>query len=134
MGSQSGQSYEDKQKSSAVFYDPQKQQYYTIKSPESRDPMLNIFGNSPLLNVMGGLTGGNLDAQYRNYLGQSLIPTSDRFTPQTVVPNYPDMNQLFPALNAGLAQNLQQSLLAPTDTQSSGASRFIAPSNTSQGK
>ena len=134
MGTQSGLSYEDKQKSSAVFYDPQKQQYYTIKSPESRDPMLNILGSSPLLNVMGGLTGGNLDAQYRNYLGSSFMPTTDRFTPRNIEPNYPDINELFPALNANLAQNLQQSLLAPTDTQSSGAARFLAPSNTSKGK
>jgi hypothetical protein len=131
MGSQS---QEQQQKSSAVFYDPAKQQYYTIQNPQSSDPLGNIFGNSPLLGLVGGLTGGNLESKYRNYLGNSLIPTSDRFTPKNIEPNYPDMNELFPALNAGLAQNLQQSLLAPTDTQSSGAGRFIAPSNTSQGK
>jgi len=106
-----------------VYYDPAKQQYFSYKpSPAT---------NSNVINTMFGL---NTADRERNYYGNSLTSPTDRFTPQTVVPNYPDMNQLFPALNAGLAQNLQQSLLAPTDTQSSGAGRFLAPSNTSQGK
>jgi len=105
-----------------VYYDPSKQQYFSYKqSPDA---------GSSMLNTMFGL---NTKDQERMYLNNPFM-TQDRFTPQTVVPNYPDMNKLFPALNAGLAQNLQQSLLAPTDTQSSGAGRFIAPSNTSQGK
>jgi hypothetical protein len=123
MGGQSAQ----QQSGSQVYYDPQKGQYYTIQNPNQ-----NQYSN-PIANIFSGFLGGN---DQRNYLGQSLTGTENpnRFTPQTVVPNYPDINQLFPALNAGLAQNLQNSLLAPTDTQSSGAGRFIAPSNTSQGK
>jgi hypothetical protein len=105
-----------------VYYDPAKQQYFSYKpSPAT---------SSNVINTMFGL---NTADQERVYLNNPFI-AQDRFTPQTVIPNYPDMNELFPALNAGLAQNLQQSLLAPTDTQSSGAGRFIAPSNTSKGK
>ena len=71
--------------------------------------------------------------KYRNYLGSSLGTTADRFTPKTIIPQYPEMSLLFPALDIGLAQNLQNSLLAPTDNTSSGAGRFLAPS-TSKGK
>jgi len=123
MGAQANQ----QQTGSQVYYDPQKGQYYTINMPQKEgqlNPISSIF--SPLFNLAS-------DAN-RNYLGSSLSPTTDRFTPKTAAPQYPDMNTLFPALNAGLAQNLQQSLLAPTDNaQSSGAGRFIAPS-TSKGK
>jgi hypothetical protein len=105
-----------------VYYDPEKQQYFSYKpSPAT---------SSNVINTMFGL---NTKDQERMYLNNPFI-AQDRFTPQTVIPNYPDMNELFPALNAGLAQNLQTSLLAPTDTQSSGAARFLAPSNTSKGK
>ena len=105
-----------------VYYDPEKQQYFSYK--------LSPATSSNVINTMFGL---NTKDQERMYLNNPFI-AQDRFAPQTVVPNYPDMNELFPALNAGLAQNLQQSLLAPTDTQSSGAARFLAPSNTSKGK
>jgi hypothetical protein len=105
-----------------VYYDPAKQQYFSYKpSPAT---------SSNVINTMFGL---NTADQERVYLNNPFI-AQDRFTPQTVIPNYPDMNELFPALDIGLAQNLQTSLLAPTDTQSSGAARFLAPSNTSKGK
>jgi hypothetical protein len=125
-----GQSTQQQNQGTQVYYDPQKGQYYTIKPNENANPLATLFGNTQINNRYIN------DPNNRNYLGQSLTGTENpnRFTPQTVVPNYPDMNQLFPALNAGLAQNLQNSLLAPTDnTQSSGAGRFIAPS-TSKGK
>jgi len=129
-----GQSAQQENQGTQVYYDPQKGQYYTVNRPKSNDSVGNTLFGNPLTNAIFGLTGGSADMSNRNYLGQSLNASADRFTPQTVVPNYPDMNQLFPALNAGLAQNLQQSLLAPTDIQSSGAGRFLAPSNTLQGK
>ena len=119
-----GQSAGQQNTGSQVYYDPEKQQYYTIKTNNQ-----NQYSN-PLANLFAGVLSPN----ERNYLGASLMPTTDRFTPRNIEPNYPDMNELFPALNAGLAQNLQTSLLAPTDTQSSGAARFLAPSNTSKGK
>ena len=126
MGAQS----REQQVGSQVYYDTDKGQYYTIANEKKQqdNPFSIIFGSSPLFN--------DFRNSNRTYLGQSLngVENTNRFTPQTVVPNYPDMNQLFPALNAGLAQNLQQSLLAPTDTQSSGAGRFIAPSTSSKGK
>ena len=104
-----------------VYYDPEKGQYFSYKQSQSTNPLNTLFGLQPK------------DAE-RVYYGNSLTSSADRFTPKYVPAQYPDMNMLFPALNAGLAQNLQQSLLAPTDnTQSSGAGRFIAPS-TSKGK
>jgi hypothetical protein len=106
-----------------VYYDPAKQQYFSYKpSPAT---------SSNVINTMFGL---NTADQERNYYGNSLTSPTDRFTPQYVEPNYPNMNELFPALDIGLAQNLQNSLLAPTNnTPSSGAGRFLSPSNT-QGK
>ncbi|CAB4126423.1 hypothetical protein UFOVP89_51 [uncultured Caudovirales phage] len=126
MGGQTNQPSQTTQ----VYYDTEKGQYYTIKPQENPNPLVALFGN------------GRLNSHYindpanRNYLGSTLSGTAsaDRFTPKTIAPNYPEMNQLFPALNMGLAQNLQNSLLAPTDTQSSGAGRFLAPSTSSKGK
>lgn len=106
-----------------VYYDPEKQQYFSYKpSPNT---------NSNVLNRMFGF---NTQDEERVYLNNPFM-TQDRFTPTYVPANYPYMNELFPALNAGLVQNLSNSLLTPTDnTQSSGVGRFLAPSNTSQGK
>jgi len=53
----------------------------------------------------------------------------DRFNTNAQLTPYAELTNLFPSLN-----NNAQSLLAPTDTQSSGAARFLAPSNTSKGK
>ena len=105
-----------------VYYDPAKGQYFSYKQSQSTNPINTLFGLQPA------------DAE-RVYYGSSLNSAADRFTPTYIPANYPDMNELFPALNAGLVQNLSNSLLAPTDNaQSSGAARFLAPSNTSQGK
>jgi hypothetical protein len=117
-----GQSAQQTNQPTQVYYDPEKGQYFSYNQP-----------NSPFGNLFGIMGMRNTNAE-RNYFGNSLISSADRFTPKNIEPNYPDMNELFPALNANLAQNLQQSLLAPTDTQSSGAARFLAPSNTSKGK
>jgi hypothetical protein len=124
MGSQTQQTNSPTQ----VYYDPEKGQYFTYTQPQQGQD-----GFNPMTSVLSRIMGVNPNTE-RNYLGSSLTASADRFTPKTVAPNYPAMSQLFPALDIGLAQNLQQSLLAPTDnTQSSGASRFIAPS-TSKGK
>jgi hypothetical protein len=120
MGQQTQQTNQPTQ----VYYDPEKGQYFSYKQNTPTNPFSNLFG-------MMGLT--TPDAE-RTYYGNSLTSSADRFTPKTVVPNYPEMNLLFPALDAGLAQNINDSLLAPTDTKSSGAARFLAPSNTSKGK
>ena len=129
-----GQSAQQQNQGTQVYYDPQKGQYYTVNRPQSNDSVGNTLFGNPLANAFFGLTGGSADMSNRNYLGQSLNASADRFTPRNIEPNYPDMAQLFPALDAGLAQNLQQSLLAPTDIQSSGAARFLAPSTSSKGK
>jgi hypothetical protein len=113
---------------SQVFYDPSKGQYFSYKpSPTPLNPFIN------LINSMGGNVksiDGNPYTQERNYYGSSLFPENKQ---PAVVPNYSDITNLFPALNSSIAQNLQNSLLTPTNTQSSGAGRFLSPSNT-QGK
>lgn len=112
-----------------VYYDPQKQQYFSYKQ-EAPNPLANIFLASGLPVTVNGkpYTQGE-----RVYLNNPYV-TQDRFTPKYIPSNYPEMSELFPALDIGLAQNLQNNLLAPTDaTQSSGAGRFLAPS-TSKGK
>jgi hypothetical protein len=120
MGSQAPQ----ENAGSQVFYDPQKGQYYTVKTNSQNQ------GGNLLVNMLGGI----ISPDDRNYFGSSLTSPNDRFTSQYVEPNYPNMNELFPALDIGLAQNLQNSLLAPTNnTPSSGAGRFLSSSNT-QGK
>jgi hypothetical protein len=114
----------NEQYGSQVYYDPSKQQYYTLNIPSNPNVPSGI--NSmlmPLYNIASD------SSQYRNYINIPSMSNANQFTY-----NYPDMNNLFPTLNAGLAQNLSQNLLAPTDnTQSSGAGRFLAPS-TSKGK
>jgi hypothetical protein len=118
-----------------VYFNPTSQQYYTMnrdpivwKSKETGQPIdtSSNFAVTPLTNLLYamGLHGGNATKSYIN------APILN----QNTQPNYSSITELFPALNSGLTQNLQQSLLTPTDTQSSGVGRFLAPSNTSQGK
>ena len=100
-----------------VYYDPAKQQYFSYKpSPAT---------SSDVINTMFGL---NTKDQERMYLNNPFI-TQDRFNTNAQATPYAELTNLFPSLN-----NNAQSLLAPTDTQSSGAGRFLAPSNNSQGK
>lgn len=106
---------------SQVYYDPEKGQYFSYKQTQSTNPINTLFGLQPA------------DAE-RVYYGTSLNSAADRFTPKYVPAQYPEMNMLFPALNAGLSENILTSLLPSDNTQSSGAGRFLAPSNTSKGK
>jgi hypothetical protein len=100
-----------------VYYDPAKQQYFSYKpSPAT---------SSNVINTMFGL---NAKDQERMYLNNPYI-LPNRFTTNAQATPYAELTNLFPSLN-----NNAQSLLAPADTESSGAGRFLAPSNTSQGK
>jgi hypothetical protein len=100
-----------------VYYDPEKQQYFSYKSAETNPAQI-------MLNQIMGVT----PSQDRMYLNNPFM-TQNRFNSNSQATPYAELTNLFPSLN-----NNAQSLLAPTDTQSSGAGRFIAPSNTSQGK
>ena len=124
MGNQSQQLPSSQQ----VFYDTEQGQYYTIKPPEA--PLFSVFrqygnNNSKYLN----------DPANKNYLGNPYSSKNlDRFKTNAQVTPYAELTNLFTSLNESLMQNSPTSLLAPTDTQSSGAARFLAPSNTSKGK
>jgi hypothetical protein len=100
-----------------VYYDPGKQQYFSYKpSPAT---------SSNVINTMFGL---NTADQERMYLNNPFI-AQNRFTTNAQATPYAELTNLFPSLN-----NNAQSLLTPSDAQSFGAGRFLAPSNTSQGK
>ena len=123
-----GQSAQQQNQGTQVYYDPQKGQYYTVNRPQSNDAVGNTLFGNPLANAFFGLTGGSADMSNRNYLGNSLMSQNDRFTTNAQTTPYAELTNLFPYLN-----NNTQSLLAPADTESSGAGRFLSSSNT-QGK
>ena len=115
-----------------VYYDTETSQYYTIGNNRRYNPNepapapQNSFGDA-----MSVLFGKN---QQRNYLNSpySSSTYADRFTPKFVPATYPEMNMLFPALNAGLAQGIISS--TQPDGAMLGAGRFLAPQTTSQSK
>jgi hypothetical protein len=116
-----------------VYYDPEKQQYFSYKPAENSNPIANMMMG---LGVPVTVNGQPYSQTERMYLSSPYAnETIDRFTPKYVPATYPNMDTLFPTLNYGLAQNISNSLLSPTGTeQSSGVGRFLAPSNTSKGK
>lgn len=142
-----------------VYYDTDEGQYYTMNNQRNTvattgdgQVINNPYANSP--NGVGTIFGnmfGNLASQSgipnrdnpfyadnyanRNYLGNPYNSNSfaNRFTPKNIPANYPEMNMLFPALNAGLAQGLMSS--TQPDGAMLGAGRFLAPQTTNtQGK
>jgi hypothetical protein len=114
-----------------VYYDPEKQQYFSYKPAENSNPIMNMFANTGMPISFNGQKYNT--AQERMYLNNPYI-SPDRFKTNAQATPYAELTNLFPSLNAGLSQNTATSLLAPTDTQSSGAGRFLASSNNSQGK
>jgi hypothetical protein len=121
------------QQNSAVFYDQEQGQYYTVNPPQTNDSMGNMLYGNPLSRAMFNLTGGSSNNQNRNYLGNSLMSQNNRFTPKNIPAQYPEMNMLFPALNTGLLQGIASS--TQPGGAMSGAGRFLAPQTTNtQGK
>ena len=102
---------------SQVYFDQNNGQYFTLNN-QNNNPFLAMFGNK------------GISAQDRNYLSNYLNNQSS----QNIAP-YPTMSSLFPSLNAGLSQNIQN---ITSGQESSGAGRFLAPSllstNTSKGE
>jgi hypothetical protein len=108
-----------------VYYDTESSQYYTVGN-KTYNP------NDSLPATISMLLGKN---KQRNYLGNPYGSNSfaDRFTPKNIPAQYPEMNMLLPALNAGLAQGLMSS--TQPDGAMLGAGRFLAPQTTNtQGK
>jgi hypothetical protein len=112
-----------------VYYDPETQEYFSYKPTENRSKNL-MFS---LLSGNGIVANGQQTPQERIYLSSPYAKNVDRFIPKTITPQYPEMNMLFPALNAGLAQGIISS--TQPDGAMSGAGRFLAPQTTNtQGK
>lgn len=112
-----------------VYYDPAKQQYFSYKQdtqPKERGyQTAQNFGTAPLFAALfPQFANPNRERMYLN--NPYTLP--DRFKTNAQVTPYAELTNLFPSLN-----NNAQSLLAPADTESSGAGRFLSSSNT-QGK
>lgn len=110
-----------------VYYDRMTGEYYTMK-PQGR-----VGGaNNAVLQQAFGVGSPFYEAarQNRNYLGSPLGQnvSPNRFTPTYTETNYPEMNMLFPELNASLLQGLI-SPQTPTGAMY-GAGRFLAPQST----
>ena len=116
-----------------VYYDNTTGQYYTANQPQqSNNPFAQLFSQSPELSAM---MRGN-----RNYIGGSPFNTNtynplNTLQNNTSVAPYPTTESLFPGLNAGLTQNMQNTM---PSMPSSGAGRFLntglISNNTSRGQ
>jgi hypothetical protein len=125
------------QQNSAVFYDQEQGQYYTVKPQQNNNNgyLGALFGS----RAFGGIPFSSnpfyaSQMANRNYLGSPYGSANpDRFIPKTITPQYPDMDMLFPALNTGLLQGIASSI--QPDGAMSGAGRFLSPQTTNtQGK
>ena len=112
-----------------VYYDPSTQQYFSYKQsnePVRKRGQFGIMETYYPSNALNNLFGLNI-GQEKIYLNNPYV-SPDRFQTNAQATPYAELTNLFPTLNTNT-----QNLLAPTDTQSSGVSRFLAPS-TSKGK
>lgn len=113
-----------------VYYDNTTGQYYTTNQQQN-NPTSN-----PLVNFFTGALSPNAG---RNYIGGS--PLNNGYNPLNTLQNntsiapYPTTESLFPGLNAGLTQNMQNTM---PSMPSSGAGRFLntglISNNTSKGQ
>jgi hypothetical protein len=121
-----------------VYYDTETSQYYTMNNKQGQSDtggIGNIFGNLFQNAGMPSKDNPFYAAQIanRNYLGSPYgTASANRFIPKNIPAQYPEMNMLFPALNAGLAQGLMSS--TQPDGAMYGAGRFLAPQTTSESK
>jgi hypothetical protein len=129
MGSQNSAS------AGQVYYDNSTGQYYTLGNNITYNPSNPGPAPTPqnsLTDTISMFFGKN---NQRNYLTNPYNSNSfaNRFTPKNIPANYPEMDMLFPALNAGLASGIISS--TQPDGAMLGAGRFIAPQTTNtQGK
>ena len=82
-----------------VYYDPEKQQYFSYKSQDGGNPVINMLAMS------GVPINGQQVTPERVYLSNPYTSNLSRI-PQSTVSPYPSTDALFPALNAGLIGNL----------------------------
>ena len=104
---------------SQVYFDPDKQQYYTLNVPPNPDMPSGMYSMlSPLFNIASD------SSQYRSYLAN---PTNQNAARTSTVSPYPSTDALFPALNAGLVGSLLQGS-QPTGAMY-GAGKYLTGTN-----
>ena len=97
-----------------VYYDPEKQEYFSYKPAENSNPLFNALG-----------IRGQSSPEDRIYLGNP-YSTVNKYQ-SDYKPAAAGINDLFPALNTGL---LQAATNQPLDTtEGAGAGRFLGLGN-----
>jgi hypothetical protein len=106
-----------------VYYDPEKQQYFSYK----RESTGNFLGDM-LIGANAPVTvNGQPVSQERMYLANPYTTSVANRIPQGTVSPYPSTDALFPALNAGLLNNLLQGS-QPTGAMY-GAGKYLTGTN-----
>lgn len=108
-----------------VYYDPEKQQYFSYKPQTSTGNFLvDMVSN----NMNGDVSfNGQPLIKERNYLNNPYTTSVANRTPQGTVSPYPSTDALFPALNAGLISNLFEGS-QPTGAMY-GAGKYLTGTN-----
>jgi hypothetical protein len=110
-----------------VYYDPEKQQYFSYKQntqPQKQGYQISQSPN-PALSVFSSLFPSS--EQERMYLNNPYTTSVANRIPQGTVSPYPSTDALFPALNAGLLGNLFQS--SQPDGAMYGAGKYLTGTN-----
>jgi hypothetical protein len=108
---------------SQVYFDPDKQKYYTV---EPQSPEQQILTNSPLFSALNQVWGFETNGN-RNYLNSPYTTSVANRIPQGTASPYPSTDALFPALNAGLVGSLLQGS-QPTGAMY-GAGKYLTGTN-----
>ena len=106
-----------------VYYDPEKQQYFSYKPVENSNPFLNMLSGA---GVPVTVNGQAVQQGERVYLSNPYTSNLNRI-PQGTVSPYPSTEALFPALNAGLVGKLLQGT-QPTGAMY-GAGKYLTGTN-----
>ena len=106
-----------------VYYDPEKQQYFSYKPAENSNPIANMMMG---LGVPVTVNGQPYSQTERMYLSNPYTTNVNRI-PQGTVSPYPSTDALFPYLNAGLVGNLLQGS-QPTGAMY-GAGKYLTGTN-----
>jgi hypothetical protein len=106
-----------------VYYDPEKQQYFSYKPAENRNPIGDWMTG---LGVPVIINGQPYSQTERMYLSNPYTQPT-KYTSNYVAPPNATVSDLFPALNFGLAQNLINSQ-QPTGAMY-GAGKYLTGTN-----
>ena len=107
-----------------VYYDPEKQQYFSYKPQDTGNALMNALANN--MGVPVTVNGQAVQQGERVYLSNPYTSNLNRI-PQGTVSPYPSTEALFPALNAGLVGKLLQGT-QPTGAMY-GAGKYLTGTN-----